>query len=634
MSFFTSSSMDKLGSRLASLVSSASEKVKEAAERTITKETPLEKNLREALSDKNWGCATSILSEIARASYNYSDCVSISKTMWDAIGEPPKRWRRIFKGLTMLEYMLKNGTEKFAEEARDRSYLLRTLQSLSWSEEGRDKGAGIREKAGICTTLVFDAAELKAAREEAAKNRDKYIGISSASSMACRSSSRGHTAATGLGSDSRYSSNRDPYERRTASLEESMGSSRNSRGEESTPRVADVPSSANKEKHRASGKKEGAKKSDAASPENSKASPVAKSRCRITVLTDVAICRQQADLLGFDSPPIGTQATSVEASSFASGKAFFLPILLLSNGGVVAVQREPDSSLLSLHASRVQLDVYVAVSVTVYHYCLCICHFALSRSPVLNAPRPLFLPDAGNVWCEAPAAAGDLSLDSAYNFEAFLPPPPPGAGAPSGPPPPAELPGAPRTTGDIGSDDLFGCFQAASPPTTTGMSGSSNPLDAVAAAFAAPASPPATAGWTSGTSTGGKGLGTSSHDALQGLQQLNTEPPTNTPALFTLAKPSPTPAAAPQWQQPFTMGNRSNHNATNSINALPDPFSVSSSGTTSQTFTMGTSSSKQQHATGARHLASRPLAVVGTATQPWQQQAAAGSFASLEPGLF
>ncbi|OEH80416.1 putative EPN3 protein [Cyclospora cayetanensis] len=491
MSFFTSSSMDKLGSRLASLVSSASEKVKEAAERTITKETPLEKNLREALSDKNWGCATSILSEIARASYSYSDCVSISKTMWDAIGEPPKRWRRIFKGLTMLEYMLKNGTEKFAEEARDRSYLLRTLQSFSWSEEGRDKGAGIREKAGICTTLVFDAAELKAAREEAAKNRDKYIGISSASSMACRSSSRGHTAATGLGSDSRYSSNRDP-------------SSRNSRGEESTPRVADVPSSANKEKHRASGKKEGAKKSDAASPENSKASPVAKSRV------------QQADLLGFDSPPIGTQATSVEASSFASG----------------------------------------------------------------------------NVWCEAPAAAGNLSLDSASNFEAFLPPPPPGAGAPSGAFPPAELPGAPRTTGDIGADDLFGCFQAASPPTTTGMSGSSNPLDAVAAAFAAPASPPATAGWTSATSTGGKGLGTSSLDALQGLQQLNTEPPTATPALFTLEKPSPTPDAAPQWQQPFTMGNSCNHDATNSNNAFPDPFS------------------------------------------PWQQQAAAGSFASLEPGLF
>ena len=45
----------------------------------------------------------------------------------------------------MLEYMLKNGTEKFAEEARDKSYLLRMLQNFNWSEEGRDKGAGSKK---------------------------------------------------------------------------------------------------------------------------------------------------------------------------------------------------------------------------------------------------------------------------------------------------------------------------------------------------------------------------------------------------------------------------------------------------------------------------------------------------------
>ncbi|KAL8274828.1 hypothetical protein Esti_001234 [Eimeria stiedai] len=225
MSFFGAPSMDKIGSRLASFVSSASEKVKEAAERTLTKETPLEKNLREAVSDKNWGCATSVLSEIARASHNYGDYALISKAMWDAIGEPPKRWKRIFKGLTMLEYMLKNGVDKFAEEARDKSYLLRMLQNFNWAEEGRDKGAGIREKAELCTTLVFDAGELKAAREKAALNRDKFIGISSASSMAYRSSSSSSSSSRmatagsgGMGSAVRHPTPGEGTSKQTAAV--------------------------------------------------------------------------------------------------------------------------------------------------------------------------------------------------------------------------------------------------------------------------------------------------------------------------------------------------------------------------------------------------------------------------------
>lgn len=120
----------------------------------------------------------------------------------------------VMQGLTMLEYMLKNGTEKFAEEARDKSYLLRMLQNFNWSEEGRDKGAGIREKAELCSTLVFDAAELKTARETAAKNRDKYIGISSSSSMAFRgnsSSSKTGATSSGMGSSARHTAEGDAY---------------------------------------------------------------------------------------------------------------------------------------------------------------------------------------------------------------------------------------------------------------------------------------------------------------------------------------------------------------------------------------------------------------------------------------
>ncbi|CDJ34927.1 uncharacterized protein EMH_0093880 [Eimeria mitis] len=64
----------------------------------------------------------------------------------------------------------------------------------------------LREKAGICTTLAFDAAELKAAREAAAKNRDKYIGISSSSSSVLPRSSSSSNSSSSSSSNSSSSS--------------------------------------------------------------------------------------------------------------------------------------------------------------------------------------------------------------------------------------------------------------------------------------------------------------------------------------------------------------------------------------------------------------------------------------------
>ena len=59
----------------------------------------------------------------------------------------------------MLEYMLKNGPERFAEEARDRTYLLKSLQSFNWSEEGRDKGAGSKytQAIHVCMSACISA---------------------------------------------------------------------------------------------------------------------------------------------------------------------------------------------------------------------------------------------------------------------------------------------------------------------------------------------------------------------------------------------------------------------------------------------------------------------------------------------
>nr|CEL69431.1 TPA: KLLA0B04587p, related [Neospora caninum Liverpool] len=176
-SLFSQEKIDKLADKLGVFVSVASEKVKEVTEKTLSKDSPLEKNLKEATSDKNWGCPTSVLSEIARCSFNCTDYMQIMKFLWTALAEPPKKWRRIYKTLTLLEYLLKNGSERVVEETRENQFALRVLQQFSFTEEGRDKGAGIREKAKLVCRLAFDPELLKEERELAQKNRNKFVGI-------------------------------------------------------------------------------------------------------------------------------------------------------------------------------------------------------------------------------------------------------------------------------------------------------------------------------------------------------------------------------------------------------------------------------------------------------------------------
>lgn len=176
MNFFSADRIDKLGDKLSYLVSQASEKVKEAAA-TLNKDSPLEKNLKEATSDKNWGCSTTLLLEVAKASFDYNEYSIIMKAVWDGLSVKSCRWRKIYKTLTLLEYLLKNGNEKVVDETRENLYKIKRFYDFHFTEEGRDKGNGIREKAKIITDLVTDNEYLRAEKEISRRTRDKVVGI-------------------------------------------------------------------------------------------------------------------------------------------------------------------------------------------------------------------------------------------------------------------------------------------------------------------------------------------------------------------------------------------------------------------------------------------------------------------------
>lgn len=99
--------------------------------------------------------------------------------MWEAIETPrPSAWRVIFKGLTLLEHLVKNGSERCVDDARNHSHLLRSMDRFNYYEGTVDRGQGVREKAKQITDMLGDDERIREERMKARQLREKFSGRS------------------------------------------------------------------------------------------------------------------------------------------------------------------------------------------------------------------------------------------------------------------------------------------------------------------------------------------------------------------------------------------------------------------------------------------------------------------------
>jgi len=159
-------------------------KLKREAKRAADMETPLERAVHEATSNQNWGCANSILWDIAQASNQYSERQFIMRMVWEKLQSSPHRWRRILKTLNLIDFMLKHGPDQIRSEVCSGKSRILQLQNFSFMEDGRDSGANVRDKAKEIVHLVNlnappgevpNLENLKRAREEARVQRSKML---------------------------------------------------------------------------------------------------------------------------------------------------------------------------------------------------------------------------------------------------------------------------------------------------------------------------------------------------------------------------------------------------------------------------------------------------------------------------
>lgn len=135
--------------------------------------------VREATSNDPWGPSSTIMAEIADLTYNVVAFSEIMQMIWKRTNDHGKNWRHVYKALLLLEYLIKTGTEKVAQQCKENIYAIQTLKDFQYMEEGKDQGMHVREKAKQLVSLLKDDERLKNERARALKAKERFARTAS-----------------------------------------------------------------------------------------------------------------------------------------------------------------------------------------------------------------------------------------------------------------------------------------------------------------------------------------------------------------------------------------------------------------------------------------------------------------------
>ncbi|XP_032656367.1 clathrin interactor 1 isoform X2 [Chelonoidis abingdonii] len=141
----------------------------------------IESKVREATNDDPWGPSGQLMGEIAKATFMYEQFPELMNMLWTRmLKDNKKNWRRVYKSLLLLAYLIRNGSERVVTSAREHIYDLRSLENYHFVDEnGKDQGINIRQKVKEMVEFAQDDDRLREERKKAKKNKDKYVGVSS-----------------------------------------------------------------------------------------------------------------------------------------------------------------------------------------------------------------------------------------------------------------------------------------------------------------------------------------------------------------------------------------------------------------------------------------------------------------------
>lgn len=89
-----------------------------------------------------------------------------------------EEWRQIYKALQLMEFLVKNGSERVIDDARSHLSLLKMLRQFHYIDQnGKDQGLNVRNRSKELTDLLSDVDRIRAERKKARGTRNKYRGV-------------------------------------------------------------------------------------------------------------------------------------------------------------------------------------------------------------------------------------------------------------------------------------------------------------------------------------------------------------------------------------------------------------------------------------------------------------------------
>eukprot|EP00096_Caligus_rogercresseyi_P003285 TRINITY_DN1605_c0_g1_i4.p1 TRINITY_DN1605_c0_g1~~TRINITY_DN1605_c0_g1_i4.p1 ORF type:complete len:601 (-),score=213.44 TRINITY_DN1605_c0_g1_i4:690-2492(-) len=157
--------------------------------------TDAQVKVREATSNDPWGPSSTVMSEIADLTYNAVAFSEIMQMVWKRLNDHGKNWRHVYKALVLLEYLIKTGSDKVAQQCKENIFAIQTLKDFQYFDDNKDQGINVREKAKALVSLLKDDERLKNERIRALKAKERFT-----------------QSTAGIGNDTIYNTSRDRFE--------------------------------------------------------------------------------------------------------------------------------------------------------------------------------------------------------------------------------------------------------------------------------------------------------------------------------------------------------------------------------------------------------------------------------------
>ena len=98
--------------------------------------------------------------------------------VWKRLNDHGKNWRHVYKALTLLDYLIKTGSERVAQQCRENIFAIQTLKDFQYIDrDGKDQGINVREKSKQLVALLKDEERLKVERVQALKTKERMAQV-------------------------------------------------------------------------------------------------------------------------------------------------------------------------------------------------------------------------------------------------------------------------------------------------------------------------------------------------------------------------------------------------------------------------------------------------------------------------